>query len=65
MSETATGTEATSTVLGGILATSIHSTYSVFVLVLILGYFLFVRNKDLLYVLIASIIVLLRQYKAL
>ena len=47
MSETATGTKATSTVLGGILATSIHSTYSVFVLALILGYFLFVRNKDL------------------
>jgi len=65
MSETATGTEATSTVLGGILAKSINSTYSVFVLALILGYFLFLRNKDLLYVLIASIIVLLRQYKAL
>ena len=47
MSETATKAEATSTFLGGILATPINSKYSVFLLALVFGYFVFLRNKDL------------------
>ena len=47
MSETATQIGAASTFLADIIATSINSTYSVFVLALVLGYFLFVRNKGL------------------
>ena len=47
MSETTTEAGATPMFLGGILATSINSTLSVFVLVLVTGYFLFLRNKGL------------------